>query len=170
MLYTNDRLSTIDHCEAQEGSMTIIQKTTYKDQVIGYIYHLLLDGRFSPGDQIKESLLAREMGISRAPVREALKELIALGIVAYKPQVGNFIARLSAKEIVDSYTTRGILEGFAISATRDLFGDNDLNHLEMMVARMEKAALRGNRKKVVEVGGDFHDMLISKNEAAHPFL
>lgn len=143
--------------------MTVIQKTTYKDQVIGHIYDLLLDGIYAPGDQIKESLLAKDMGISRAPVREALKELIAVGIVAYKPQVGNFIALLSPKEIVDSYTTRGILEGFAIRATRELFSEDDLDELELMVAKMEKSAVSGNRKRVVQVGGDFHDMLVSKN-------
>lgn len=140
-----------------------IQKTTYKDQVIEYIYNLVLDGDYSPGEQIKESLLAKQMGISRAPVREALKELIANGIVVYKPQVGNFIALLSPKEIIDAYTTRGVLEGFAIMSTRQHFDDDDYDELENLVTRMEKAARRGNRKTVVQVGGEFHDLLVSKN-------
>lgn len=143
--------------------MAVIQKTTYKDQVIDHIYNLVLKGAFSPGDQIKESLLARSMGISRAPVREALKELIAGGIVEYKPQVGNYIALLSPKEIVDAYTTRGILEGFAMMATRELFSEEDFEQLDVLVNRMEKAAYDNNRKSVVEVGGGFHDLLISKN-------
>ncbi len=88
-----------------------IVKHTYKDQVIDHIYQLLLDGELGPGDQLKESLLAEQMGISRAPIREAMKELIMNGLVDYRPQVGNFIPVLSPKEIVDSYTTRGVLEG-----------------------------------------------------------
>lgn len=141
----------------------MIKKTTYKDQVIEYIYELVLDGQYLPGDQIKESFLAREMGISRAPVREALKELIANGIVEYKPQVGNYIALFSPKQIVDSYTTRGILEGYAIMSTRDQFSSEDIEMLQLQVVKMQEYAIRAERKKVVLVGGEFHDLLISKN-------
>ncbi len=141
-----------------------IRRTTYKDQVIGHIYDRVLDGHYLPGDQVKESLLAREMGISRAPVREALKELIANGIVDYKPQVGSYIALLSPKQIVDSYTTRGVLEGFAIRSTRQLFTEDDIEELELLVGKMERLAIKGNKKKVVQVGGEFHDLLISYNK------
>ena len=143
--------------------MAVIRKTTYKDQVIEYVYELILDGRYSPGDQIKESLLAKELGISRAPVREALKELIAYGIIDYKPQVGNFIALVSPKQIADAYTTRGILEGYAIMATRDQFSEDDFEELKSLVDRMGKAAKRGNKKMVVQVGDEFHHLLVSKN-------
>lgn len=143
--------------------MAVIRKTTYKDQVIEYVYELILDGRYSPGDQIKESLLAKELGISRAPVREALKELIAYGIIDYKPQVGNYIALVSPKQIADAYTTRGILEGYAIMATRDQFSEDDLEELKSLVDRMGKAAKRGNKKMVVQVGDEFHHLLVSKN-------
>lgn len=144
--------------------MIAIKKTTYKDQVIDYIYDQILEGFFMPGDQVKESLLAKEMGISRAPVREALKELIGVGIVAYRPQVGNFIELLSPKEIVDVYTTRGVLEGFAIMETRDLLAGDDIDELDGMVVKMEQAAIQGNRKRVVQVGANFHDLLIKKNK------
>ena len=143
--------------------MAVIKRTTYKDQVVDYIYNLVLDGKFSPGDHLKESVLAKEMGISRAPVREALRELISSGIVEYRPQVGNFIAILSPKQIVDSYTTRGVLEGFAVMETRQNFGDDDFEELEGQVVRMRKLAQKGDRKKVVQVGGEFHDLLTSYN-------
>ncbi len=141
-----------------------IHRTTYKDQVIGHIYESVLDGQYLPGDQVKESLLAKEMGISRAPVREALKELIANGVLDYKPQVGSYIALLSPKEILDAYTTRGVLEGFAIMSTRHLFTDDDIEELETMVVKMTSLAAKENRKKVVQIGGEFHDRLVSKNK------
>ena len=141
-----------------------IQRTTYKDQVIERIYDLVLEGRFQPGQQLKESVLAKEMGISRAPVREALRELISNGIVDYRPQVGNFIAKLSPKQIVDSYTTRGILEGYAIMSTREQFTSDDIEVLGLLVERMRRSAATGNRRMVVDVGGQFHDMLVAKND------
>ena len=143
--------------------MAVIKRTTYKDQVVEYIYDLVLDGNFAPGDHLKESLLAKELGISRAPVREAFRELISSGIVEYRPQVGNFIALSSPKQIVDSYTTRGVLEGFAVMETRNNFGDDDFDELDKQVLRMRKLALKGERKKVVQVGGEFHDLLTSYN-------
>lgn len=140
-----------------------IVKTTYKDQVAEHIYNLVLDGELNPGDQIKESQLSKDMGISRAPIREAFKELITNGIIEYKPQVGNFIALLSPREIADAYTTRGLLEGYAIMDTRDQFSEEDIEHLQGMVLQMKKAALKNNRKLVIQAGGEFHDRLISKS-------
>lgn len=141
-----------------------IVKSTYKDQIIEHIYDLVLDGVYSPGDRIKESLLARELGVSRAPVREALKELIANGIIEYRAQVGNFVADLSPKEIVDAYTTRGVLEGYAIMETSAAFSRDEIETLEEMTGKMERYAEKGNRKMVVKIGDDFHNMLISKNK------
>ncbi len=142
----------------------MIIKTTYKDQIVEHIYELILDGVYSPGDQVKESALAAEMGISRAPVREALKELVSNGLIEYKPQIGNFIALLPRKEIIDAYTTRGVLEGYAIMETRDQFSEDEIESLEEMAAKMQKCAQKNNRKMVVKVGDDFHNLLISKNK------
>lgn len=141
----------------------VIVKRTYKDQVIEYLYNLILEGTLTPGDQVKESSLAIEMGISRAPIREGLKELISNGIIEYRPQVGNFITQLSSKEIVDAYTTRGVLEGYAIGTTYDQFSEDEIEELSDMAKTMEKHARKNNRKMVVQIGDDFHSLLISKN-------
>lgn len=141
----------------------VIVKRTYRDQVVENIYDLILDGTLSPGDQIRESWLATEMGISRAPIREALKELITNGIIEYRPQVGNFVTQPSPKEIVDAYITRGILEGYAIMSTHTQFAEEEIEELEQMTRAMENYAGKKNRKMVVQVGDDFHSLLISKN-------
>jgi DNA-binding GntR family transcriptional regulator len=140
----------------------IFVKKTYKDQVVDYVYHLLLEGKLNPGDQLKETLLAEEMGISRAPIREAMKELIMNGLVDYRPQVGNFIPVLSPKQIIDSYTTRGVLEGYAIMNSCHLFSAEEIDKLDNLIEQMEQYAVKKNQKMVVETGGDFHDLLISK--------
>ena len=141
----------------------IIKKTTYKDQVAEYVYNLVLEGTYAPGDQVKESRLAAELGISRAPVREAMRGLVASGILEYKPQIGYYINSLSPKQIIDAYTTRGVLEGFAVRSTMHLFGEEQLEELSELTLKMQKAAQRENRKKVVEVGDTFHTLLVSEN-------
>lgn len=141
----------------------VIVKRTYKDQVVEYLYDLILEGTLTPGDQVKESALSIEMGISRAPIREGLKELISNGIIEYRPQVGNFIIQLSPKEIADAYITRGVLEGYAIGTTHDQFSEEEIEELSGMAKMMEKYARKNNRKMVVKTGDDFHNLLISKN-------
>ncbi|PLX98995.1 MAG: hypothetical protein C0622_11175 [Desulfuromonas sp.] len=156
------RLSNVDILSPARITTMQIVKKTYKDQVIDHVYQLLLQGDLKPGDQLKESLLAAQMGISRAPIREAMKELIMNGLVDYRPQVGNFIPVLSPKQVIDSYTTRGILEGYAIMETRNSFSAEEIDKLENLTTLMERQAEKGNHKMVVETGGEFHDLLISK--------
>ncbi|MCF6267454.1 MAG: GntR family transcriptional regulator [Desulfuromusa sp.] len=142
--------------------MPIIKKT-YKDQVIDYVYQLLLRNELNPGDQLKETMLAEKMGISRAPIREAMKELIGNGLVDYRPQVGNFIPVFSPKQIIDSYTTRGVLEGYAVMETCDQFSVEEIEKLDNLVEQMISYANKKNRKMVIVAGGEFHDLLICKN-------
>jgi len=140
----------------------VFVKKTYKDQVVDHVYQLLLTNELNPGDQLKETLLAEQMGISRAPIREAMKELIMIGLVDYRPQVGNFIPIFSPKQIIDSYTTRGVLEGYAVMNTCDRFSAEEIDKLETLTGQMERYAEKKNHKMVIEVGGEFHDLLISK--------
>ena len=130
-----------------------IVKKTYKDQVVDYVYQLLLNNELHPGDQLKETVLAEQMGISRAPIREAMKELIMDGLVDYRPQVGNFIPVFSPKQIVDSYTTRGVLEGYAVMITCDQFSAEEIKRLENQVDQMKpmhkKRTIRWLLKPVV---------------------
>lgn len=141
----------------------VIVKQTYKDQVVEYLYNLILEGTLTPGDQVKEIPLSIELGISRAPIREGLKDLISNGIIEYRPQVGSFVTKLSPKEIIDAYITRGILEGYAIGTTHNQFSEEEIEELSTIAKMMEKYARLNNRKKVVQSGDNFHSLLISKN-------
>ncbi|WP_321369968.1 GntR family transcriptional regulator [uncultured Desulfuromusa sp.] len=141
--------------------MKIIKKT-YKDQVVDYVYRLLSEGGLNPGDQLKETLLAEQMGISRAPIREAMKELIMNGLIEYRPQVGNFVPVLSAKQIIDSYTTRGVLEGYAVMESCQKIPPQEIDRLDHFLDQMEDYARQGIHKMVVETGGEFHDLLMSQ--------
>ena len=77
-----------------------IERSTYKDYVIRYIYNGIRENRFRAGEKILESHLSKELGISRAPIREALADMVRRDLLEYRPQVGNFIASLSPKEII----------------------------------------------------------------------
>ena len=139
-----------------------IQRTTYKDHVIKYIYDGLRENRFKAGEKILESHLAKELGISRAPIREAMADMVSAGLLKYRPQVGNFVASLSAQKIIDSYVARGVLEGFAVAQGIDNFTDEDLLRLEEMAHRMEQFAQQGQRKALIDIGQEFHEELFGR--------
>ncbi len=141
----------------------VINKSTYKDYVVAHVYERLQKGELNPGDQVLESRLATELGLSRAPIREALQQLVGDGLLTYKPQVGNFVAALSPKEIIDAYVTRGLLEGFAVAEALEGFTEEDLEDLEEYCLQMEKHARRGKQKELIEIGTEFHHLLFNKS-------
>ena len=138
-----------------------IERSTYKDHVIRFIYDGIRENRFRAGDKILESHLSKELGISRAPIREALADLVRAGLLEYRPQIGNFVASLSSKEIIDSYEARGVLEGFAVIQGINNFSEADLTRLEDMAYKMEQYAQRGQRKALIDIGQKFHEELFS---------
>lgn len=140
----------------------IIERATYKDYVIEYIYDGLQESRYRPGDKITESHIARELGISRAPIREALTELVGAGLLVYKPQVGNFVAFMSPTEIRDAYEIRGVLEGFAVRTAISGLVEEDIYALEQMAGLMEKYAAGKQQRRLIEVGKTFHQLLYGR--------
>jgi DNA-binding GntR family transcriptional regulator len=136
-----------------------IERSTYKDHVIKYIYDGMRENRYRAGEKILESHLAKELEISRAPIREALADMVRSGLLEYRPQIGNFVASLSPKEIIDSYVTRGVLEGFAVAQGIDNFSTDDLLRLEGMAHKMEFLAREGKRKALIDIGQEFHEEL-----------
>lgn len=141
-----------------------INKSTYKDYVVAHVYERLQKGELNPGDKVLESQLASELELSRAPIREALQQMVGDGLLNYKPQVGNFVASLSPKEIIDAYVTRGLLEGFAVAGALDRYSEDDLEYLEEACLKMEKHARRGDHKELIETGTEFHQLLFNKSD------
>ena len=136
-----------------------IERSTYKDHVIRYIYDGIRENRFRAGDKILESHLSKELGISRAPIREALADMVRRDLLEYRPQVGNFVASLSPKKISESYVARGVLEGFAVIQGINNFTEKDLTRLEEMAHKMKLFAEKGQHKALIDIGQEFHEEL-----------
>ena len=80
------------------------------EEVSQYIKETILTGELKPGDRIVESRLAQELGVSQAPVREALRELEFSGLVEQKPFSGTYVKQVTVKEIRQFYEVRAALE------------------------------------------------------------
>jgi DNA-binding GntR family transcriptional regulator len=139
-----------------------IDRATYKDYVLQHIYTALQENRFRPGDRITESYIAEELEISRAPIRKALAELVSVGLLLHKPQVGTFVASMSPREIIDGYETRGVVEGFAACEAMELIDDEVLSELERLAELMWQYASRNTQRRLIEIGREFHEMIYGK--------
>ena len=100
----------------QTGKKKYQRKVSQKDRVITAITRDILTGKRLPGEPLRELTIAKELGTSQAPVREALRELQGQGYVTHKPRCGSTVALFSAKELYQTYDIREALESFSISA------------------------------------------------------
>jgi DNA-binding GntR family transcriptional regulator len=119
-------------------------------------------GRLRPGQQIVETTIGAEIGASRVPVREALRELERDGVVVSYPNRGCFVAEMSPEEAEEILVLRGGLEGLAARLAVDRMSRLDLHALDAVVARMERAAemVPPDRAAFREADHEFHSAVV----------
>ena len=93
--------------------MNQIRKTKISDQVCSYIRDMIIQGELKDGERIVESQIARELNISQAPVREALRTLEEMSFVENRPYVGSFVLPATEKKLEQAYNMRSVLECMA---------------------------------------------------------
>ena len=91
-----------------------LENRTLREQVIDHLREEILASRLAPGTELGEAALARSLGISRGPLREALGALTAEGLVTIVPRRGAVVTRLTRKEFIDAYQVREALESLAV--------------------------------------------------------
>lgn len=95
-------------------------------------------GEYLPGARLKEIELAQHLGMSRTPIREAIRQLERDGVVTVLPNRGAVVRELSEQEIDDTYSLRAVLEGYCASRAATRMGRRDLEHLEQIEAEFER--------------------------------
>lgn len=118
----------------------------------------ILSGRTDPGERLVEEHLTRRLGISRAPLREALRLLAQRGLVEHVPRRGVRVATLSDRDVHELYSVRDVLERHAVTTfppTADLAG------LQIALADMRVADEVGDRLQIAEAHRCFHVALVS---------
>ena len=115
------------------------------------------DGQLLPGDRLRETELAERLGVSRTPVREAIRQLEADGLVTHVPRQGATIRRLDYAEVMELYEMRVVLEGTAARLAARAAADIELDELEAINADLAKAA---DASAAFRLNRLFHDALL----------
>jgi DNA-binding GntR family transcriptional regulator len=133
------------------------------EQVYQVVRGLIVSGRMRPGEAVIEAALATRLGVSRTPVREALKRISDEGLIDVFAQNGTFIAPISRKALEEAYVIRTALEaesasraaGRLTTATAEAFADN--------IAAHELAISRGHFAEAIRLDDTFHRLIAEVN-------
>jgi DNA-binding GntR family transcriptional regulator len=116
----------------------------------------ILLGRLRPGERVVEAEIARQMGISRGPIREAVRQLEQEHLVEYHPRRGVVVARLTREAVQDTYAVRAELDGFAARLSAVRITDEHLGQLDGLIAAMHRQAAEGDSDGLLHTDVEFH--------------
>jgi len=125
------------------------------------IRNAIIEGRLEPGRRLKEEELARELGISRTPVREALLMLQAEDLVVATPNRGATVRVHDAKDLQDLYELRALLEGFATRRAAERIAKDEVELLRQSCDRFDKLDPDDDLKGVVRENLFFHNTILA---------
>ncbi|MEV1017212.1 GntR family transcriptional regulator [Micromonospora sp. NPDC049801] len=138
-----------------------LESVSLVDLAVARLTREILSGRSDPGERLVEEQLTRRLGISRAPLREALRLLAQQGLVEHVPRRGVRVATLSDRDVRELYELRDVLERFAVRAGIPVGRESDLAGLRATLDEMREATRAGDRMAVAESHRAFHVALVA---------
>ena len=133
-----------------EPPMLLVEKAT------NFLTELIIEGQLKPGESVSEIHLNRVYGISRSPIREALRILEARGLVASIPRKGAYVKMLTKKDIKESFPIRAVLEGYAARLAIENFTKDDIREFTSTIEGMRTAANADDFKSFLKQHYRFH--------------
>jgi DNA-binding GntR family transcriptional regulator len=127
----------------------------------------ILDGNLKPGEWLRQERLAQEYGVSQMPVREALKELAAEGLVEHVPYRGVRVVAFSADDVADLYAARAFLEGMAARAAAEHITAAELGQLRELQAQMSARQAPEALADYLELNRRFHQLICAASRRAY---
>src|SRR5205823_3991089 len=124
------------------------------------IREAIVDGRLEPGQRLKEEELARELGISRTPVREALLMLQAENLVVATPNRGATVRVHDAGDLDDLYQLRALLEGHATRRATPRISDEEIESLRESCERFDVLSPEHDLRELVRENLFFHNTIL----------
>ena len=143
--------------EPQSGSL--------RSRVFTQLQNDILNGRYEPGESLTELKLSEELGVSRTPVREALRQLELEGLVQSIPNNGAIVKGVSAQDIQDIYTIRMLIEGLAARWATEKITPRELEELKEAVELEEFYTLKNDNVHLLQFDTRFHDIIFKASKS-----
>ena len=130
-----------------------------RELVLEAIREAIINGSLQPRERLMEIQLAEELGVSRTPVREALRHLELEGFIVMVPRKGAYVADLSFKDIADVFEIRASLEGLAAGLAAERITSGELEEMERLLVEKGEAIAKNDINQLVEVDTKFHEAI-----------
>lgn len=124
-----------------------------------YILSRIENGVYGPGYRVVIDQIARELGLSIIPVREAIRQLEAEGLVEFKPYTGAVVSNVNEKEYIETLSVLAVLEGYATALGSANLTKEAINELERLNERMERALEELELERFSELNYEFHSLI-----------
>jgi DNA-binding GntR family transcriptional regulator len=131
--------------------------TKIKDRIL----QLILEGELQPGDRVVETRIARELGVSQSPVREAIRDLVGVGFLEIEPYRGARIRRFTREEFLDDMEIRGELEAIAARRAATRIDSAEIARLRRLVEEMHAMGEAGDVHGQAMKNTEFHRSVVA---------
>ena len=142
------------------AAATPVVRGGLRAQIKDVILQRIVEGSLEPGSRIVETRIAQELGVSQAPVREALRDLEQLGCVVHEPNRGCSVRAFSAEELLEAFPVRAALEALAARLAAERITTTELAELDQLLERMRKAAREGDAHEQSQANASFHATVV----------
>ena len=149
-------------------SLPQIAPSSLRQRVLQMLREAIITGQFQPGDRLVEEELCQQIGISRGPLREALRQLEQEGLVVSFPYRATEVIGVSDEEVRDVLVPiRLTLERFAFRHALPLLSEADFSELAELERTMRQAGQAGDLARVVEADVKFHELVLGRSNQPH---
>ncbi len=140
-----------------ENNNLVYDKYSLRGRTFNQIREDILLGKYKANEELKEVTIGKELGVSRTPVREALRQLELEGLVKIIPNRGAFVTGISIKDIQDIYVIRSLLEGLCARWATKIITKEQISVLEEIVYLSKFHSSKGNYDQVFALDNKFHE-------------
>ena len=146
---------------------SITKKNTRTEILVSEIEKLIVNGSMAPGQRLDEMVLAKKYGVSRTPVREAIRALTAIGLVQNAGKQGSQVAKLSISMLIEMFELMAVLEGMCAQLAARRATKNQLFEMQKTHELLEKTFEKGTHKEFYNVNLQFHDLLYNASHTQY---
>lgn len=138
----------------------MLGRTILREQVRDLLLERIVSGVYAPGSRLVETRIAEELGVSQAPVREALRDLEQLALVVHESFRGCSVRAVSVAELLEAYPVRAALEGVAARLAAARVGEAELGRLAALIEAMRVATRARDAYAETAADAEFHATIV----------